>query len=129
MNIGGPQKLHLLTSCQFADKLLGEIESILVAPAAKSPFPKFRQDLSPTQAKVVRDSIARIRSQIVRVLESQCIQPPEAQFGAVHSIRVTLGFAGIAFDECRNPKQQPGSECDQVAGNRAYALHTGIPAR
>jgi len=101
-SLNASHKLHLLTSCQYADKLLSEIESILVASASKSPFPKYKQDISLPQAKVVQDYIARIRAQMIRVLESQGIQPPEPQFGSVHSIRVTLGFADIAFDECRS---------------------------
>jgi hypothetical protein len=95
------QKLHLLTRCQYADKLLGEIESIIGAPVGKSAFPKFKPDISPAQAKVVQDYIARILSRILRTLESQGIEPEAPQFGSVHSIRVTLGFADITFDEWR----------------------------
>ncbi len=50
--------------CQYADKLLSEIEAILVASQSKSPFPKFKPDISPAQAKVVQDYIARMRAQI-----------------------------------------------------------------
>jgi len=101
ISLNSSQKLHLLKRCEYADKLLGDIESILVAAASKSPFPKYKPDISPAQAKVVRDYIARIRAQMVRVLESQGIQPGAPQFGSVHSIRVALGFSEISFDECR----------------------------
>jgi GTP-binding protein EngB required for normal cell division len=101
------QRRHLLTSCQYADKLLSEIESVLVASQSKSPFPKFKADISPPQAKVVQDYIARMRAQIVRILESQGIPIPAPMFGSVHSIRVTLGFVDIAFDEVR-PKRMAG---------------------
>ncbi len=100
-SLNSSHKLHLLTSCQYADKLLGEIESVLIASTSKSPFPKYKPDISPIQAKVVQDYIARIRAQMLRILESQGIQPPEPQFGSVHSIRVAIGFAEITFDECR----------------------------
>ena len=100
--LNAPQRQHLLTSCQYADKLLGEIESILAAATSKSPFPKYKPDISGPQAKVVADYIARIRAQMIRVLASQGIRPREPQFGSIHSIRVTLGFADIAFDECRS---------------------------
>ncbi len=102
-----PQKLHLLASFQYADRLLAEIESILAASRSRSPFPKYRPDLTPTQAKVVEDYIARLRAQMVRALAAVGIEPPEAQFGALHSIRVTLSFADIAFEECR-PKCMRG---------------------
>jgi hypothetical protein len=49
------QRLHLLTSCQYADKLLSEIEATLAASQSKLPFPKFQPDISPAQAKVFED--------------------------------------------------------------------------
>jgi GTP-binding protein EngB required for normal cell division len=101
------QRLHLLSSCQYADKLLSEIEATLVASQSKSPFPKFKPDISPAQAKVVQDYIARMRAQLVRILDSQAVPIPAPHIGSVHSIRVTLGFVDIAFDECR-PKRMTG---------------------
>jgi GTP-binding protein EngB required for normal cell division len=101
------QRLHLLTSCQYADKLLSEIEGTLVASQSKSPFPKFRPDISLAQAKVVQDYIARMRAQLVRILDSQAVPIPAPHIGSVHSIRVTLGFVDIAFHECR-PKRMTG---------------------
>ena len=115
------QRLHLLTSCQYADKLLSEIEATLVAAQSKSPFPKFKPDISPAQAKVVQDYIARMRAQLVRILDAQGVAIPAPHIGAVHSIRVTLGFADIAFDECR-PKRMAGygeladSTATEIAG-------------
>ena len=100
-SLNSSQSLHLLTSCRYVDQLVSEIESILSASASKSPFPKYRSDLSPVQIKVVQDYIARIRAQMVQVLRSQGINPPEPQLEARHSIRVNLEFADIAFDECR----------------------------
>jgi GTP-binding protein EngB required for normal cell division len=94
-------KRHLLTSAQYVDSLLSEIEAILTSAQSKSPFPKYRLDITPAQAKLVEDYVARIRAQMVQVLKSQGISPPEPIMGARHSIRVTLEFADIAFDECR----------------------------
>jgi GTP-binding protein EngB required for normal cell division len=115
------QRLHLLTSCQYADKLLSEIEATLAASQSKSPFPKFQPDISPAQAKVVQDYVARMRSQLVRILDAQGVAIPAPHIGSVHSIRVTLGFAEIAFDECR-PKRMAGygeladSAATEIAG-------------
>lgn len=105
--LNSSQKFHLLASFQYADKLLCEIEAILEAAGSKSPFPKYRSDLGEPQAKVVRDYLGRLRARMVRALESQGIRPPEPQLGAIHSIRVTLGFADIAFEECR-PQRMKG---------------------
>ena len=107
VHLNESQRRHLLSSCQYADKLLGEIEATLVASQSKSPFPKFQPDLSPPQAKVVQDYIARMRAQLIRVLDSQGVAIPAAHIGSVHAIRVTLGFVDIAFDECR-PQRMAG---------------------
>jgi GTP-binding protein EngB required for normal cell division len=100
-SLNSSQKLHLLTSCQYADQLLAEAETILAASSSKSPFNKYKVGLSPVQIKVVQDYIARIRAQMVQVLKSQEISIPPPQFEARKSIRVNLEFADIAFDECR----------------------------
>lgn len=95
------QRRHLLTTCEYADKLLSDIEGILTAAASKTAFPKYVPDLTPAQAKMVQDYIARVRAQMIRVLDSQGIQRPDPKFGSLHSVRVTLGFVDIAFYECR----------------------------
>ena len=94
-------KLHLSTSFKYVDDLLSDIESILVSSTSKSPFPKYRDDLLPVQIKVIQDYLARIRAQMVHVLKSQGIAPPDPRFIASRSVRVNLEFADIAFDECR----------------------------
>ena len=100
VDLNSAQRLHLLNSAQHADKLLAEIESILAASKSKSPFRKYKNPLPPGQAKVVEDYLSRIRAQIVRVLESQDVDVPEPSFESVHSMRVTLAFIRIAFQEC-----------------------------
>jgi len=99
--LNSSHKLHLLTNFKYVDGLLSDIESVLVSSASKSPFPKYRADLSPVQMKVIRDYIAQIRAQMLQVLKSQGISPPEPDIPATRSVRVDLVFADIAFDECR----------------------------
>ena len=98
---------HLLTSVEYADKLLSEIEEILTAASSKSPFPKFRVDVTPAQSKVIHDYIARIRAQMLRALDAQGIRPPGPQLGAIHSIRAHLEFVQIALTEI-GPKYMRG---------------------
>jgi len=93
------QRRHLLTSVEYADKLLSEIEEILTAASSKSPFHEYQVDVTPAQSKVIRDYIARIRAQMLRVLQGQGIRPRGPQLGAIHSIRVHLEFVGIALTE------------------------------
>ena len=100
-SLNSSHKLHLLTSFKYVDDLLSDIESVLVSSASKSPFPKYRDNLLPVQIKVIHDYLARIRAQMVHVLKSQGIEPPDPRFVASRSVRVNLEFADIAFDECR----------------------------
>jgi len=120
--LNASQRRHLLTSCRYADKLLAEIEAVLASSQSKSPFPRFRPDVSPTQAKVVQDYLARIRSQLVRILDGQGVAIPEPMFGSLHSIRVTLGFVDIAFDECRPKKMTGYGELAPGAGTAISGL-------
>jgi hypothetical protein len=85
-NLNSSQRLHLLTSCQYADKLLSEIEATLTESQSKSPFPRFKPDISPAQAKVVQDYIARMRAQLVRILDSQGVPIPAPRIGSVYSL-------------------------------------------
>jgi small GTP-binding protein len=113
---------HLLARFQYADKLLGEIESILAAAASKSPFPKYKPDVTPQQAKLIQDYLARIRAQMMQVLRSLGIEAPEPPFGSLHSIRVMLGFAGISFDECRAAAMRGYGEFGPEAGAQLDGL-------
>jgi hypothetical protein len=100
VGLNSSQLLHLLSSSQYADKLLADVESILFAAKSKSAFPKYKGSLAPAQIKVTEDYVARIRAQMVRVLESQGVPLPEPSLEPVHAIRVTLAFIRIAFQEC-----------------------------
>jgi len=126
-HLNSSQRLHLLTSCQYADKLLSEIEATLVASQSKSPFPKFKPDISPARAKVVQDYIARMRAQLVRILDSQAVPIPAPHIGSVHSVRVTLGFVDIAFDECRPKRMARYGALAQTAAIEMAALAGSAP--
>ena len=104
--LNSSQQLHLVSSAQHADKLLGEVEAILAVATSKSAFKKYKNSLSPVQMKVIQDYVARIRAQMVQVLEAQDIALPEPGFESVHSIRVTLAFVRIAFQECTSDRMR-----------------------
>ncbi len=105
--LGEGQQRHLLANLQYADKLLAEIEAILSASQSRNAFPKYRIDITPAQARVINEYVARLRAQMLRALRALSIEPPEPGLGALHSIRVTLGFVDIALEECR-PKRMKG---------------------
>jgi GTP-binding protein EngB required for normal cell division len=90
---------RLLANAQYADKLLSDVEEILNASESKSPFPKYRPDVSLHQARLIRSHIARFRDHLSRVLSAVGIEGGGARFGSLHSIRVTLTFVRIAVEE------------------------------
>jgi len=90
---------HLLSSLQYADKLLQEMEEVLTSSSSGSPFPKYLIDFTPVQARMVRDYSLRFRNQVKRILDGLGIAIPGPQFGAIHSMRVHLGFIRIALQE------------------------------
>jgi GTP-binding protein EngB required for normal cell division len=126
--LNGPQKQHLLSSCQYADKLLSEIEGILHSSQSKSVFPKYSGSLAPAQTRVIEDYIARIRSQILTALKSQNIRIPEPQFRTAHSVKVTLIFAEIAFEECTADKMRGYGEVPPDVVPELNGLVTEIKA-
>jgi hypothetical protein len=58
------------------------------------------EPIHPAQAKVVQDYLAQFRAQMLRVLASQGIASPLPSVDSLHSIRVTLTFIRIGFEEC-----------------------------
>ena len=90
---------RLLANAQYADKLLSDVEEILNASESKSPFPKYRPDVSLHQARLIRGHISRFRDHLSRVLSAVGIKGGGARFGSLHSIRVTLTFVRIAVQE------------------------------
>jgi GTP-binding protein EngB required for normal cell division len=93
------QQRRLLCNAQYADKLLSDIEAILTSSESRTIFPKYRSDVSPSQVKLIRNSMARFRDQLGRVMDGLGIVPEGAAFGSLHSIRVTLTFVRIAVQE------------------------------
>lgn len=96
-----PQRNRLSVTCAHIDKLLKDIEETLDATASKSPFPKYVSDVSPTQRRVIEDYIARLRAQLLRVLEGVQIPVPNARISASHSIYTSLTFIDIAVEELK----------------------------
>lgn len=99
---GGLNESHrrrLLANAQYADKLVSDIEEILSASESKSPFLKYRPDVSLHQARLIRGHVSRFRDHLGRVLSAVGIEHDGARFGSLHSIRVTLTFVRIAVQE------------------------------
>jgi small GTP-binding protein len=93
-----PQKRRLISSASHIDKLLIDIEQILLA-SNFAGFPKYKNPLAPMQMKVVRDYIARLRQQTLHVFKELNVPIPEARFDSAFSIQVTLQFVEVALEE------------------------------
>lgn len=101
------QQRHLRVSCQHVDKLLSEIESVLNSSVSNSAFPRYIAQISPAHRRTIEDYIARIRAQLMRILDGQHIQREKADIPDIRAISVTLGSIDIAVDELK-PKNMRG---------------------
>lgn len=95
------QQRHLRVSCQYVDRLLSDIESVLHAAGSKSPFPRYVVDITPAQSEVIEDHIRRMRSQLVRTLAWQHMEPQPPEIPATRAVLTDLSFVDIAIEEMK----------------------------
>ena len=88
-------------TCQYIDKLLSDIEGILSSAASRAAFPRYADDILPAQRRTIDDYIARIRAQLVRILEGQAIQSETPSIPSSRAIRANLGAIDIAAEELK----------------------------
>ena len=92
---------RLLVSCEYVDRLLMDIEAVLDAASSKTPFPRYIQDLTLPEQRLVKSQLAKIRTQLLEFLQSQQIPIPPARISSLHSILTTLGYVDIAVEELK----------------------------
>jgi GTP-binding protein EngB required for normal cell division len=95
------QQRHLRVSCEYIDKLLSDMERVLHSAASQSPFPRYVADLTPAQARVIEDHIRRLRSQLLRALAWQHMEPDQPDIPATRAVTTKLAFIDIAIEELR----------------------------
>jgi len=95
------QARRLSVTCQYIDKVIGEIEGILSSASSKAAFPKYVEDIASTQRRTIEDYLARIRAQLVRVLDGQGIARPEAWIPSSRAVYTSLTVIDIAVEELR----------------------------
>jgi GTP-binding protein EngB required for normal cell division len=98
---------RLSVTCQHIDKLLADMESAVSVSNSKRAFPEYLPDVTPAQRQTIEDYIARIRSQLARILDGQGIEPPAPRIPASRSLHTILTFIGIAAEELQ-PKYMRG---------------------
>lgn len=99
--LNDPQQRHLRVSCQYIDRLLSDIESVLHAAASKSPFPRYVVDITPVQSGVIEEHIHRMRSQLIRTLAWQHMEPQPAEIPATRAVMTDLSFVDVAIEEMK----------------------------
>ncbi|MGB7437379.1 MAG: dynamin family protein [Candidatus Acidiferrum sp.] len=95
------QARALAVTCQYIDKMIGEMEHVLNSAASKAAFPKYLGDISASQRRTLEDYFARIRAQLERVLDGQGIPRPEATIPASRAVFTALLTIDIAVEELR----------------------------
>jgi len=101
------QQRRLRVTCEHIDKMLSEVEEILNVASSKAAFPKYSLDISPVQRRTIEDYIARIRAQLVRVLDGQGICSERNLISSRHAIYTSLIFVDIVIEELK-PKYMRG---------------------
>jgi len=120
------QQRRLRVTCQHLDGLLSAMEKILSSSASKSPFPKYISDIPLTQRKRLEDGIARMRVQLLHVLESQGIEVELPSISAAYAIHSAMTFAQIAVEELA-PKHMRGyGEVSQRAATELNHIVTRL---
>ncbi|MCL6591709.1 MAG: dynamin family protein [Firmicutes bacterium] len=89
----------LITTYQYVDKILAEVEGHLRAAQSNSPFGTHVADANPVQCRVIEDYIFRIREVMARFLRDQEITLSSPRISAVWAARTALAEADIAIIE------------------------------
>jgi hypothetical protein len=92
---------RLLVSCQYVDRLLADIESVLAAETSVSPFPKYVQDMTAAEKQLAQAHVAGLRAQLVRLLQSRNVDIPAPTISARHSVLTSLAYIDIAVEELK----------------------------
>ena len=80
---------------------------ILHSATSKAAFPRYIQDIAPTQRRTIEDYLSRIRAQLTRVLDGQGIPRPEAWIPTSRAVYTALTTIDIALEELR-PRYMQG---------------------
>jgi hypothetical protein len=114
------QRRSLLFCLFNVHRRLAEMESLIVQSQGTSPLSQYINDLSHTEAKVVCDSIERLRARILACLQTAGIPPDIRRTGLRWALLVNLTALDVALGEM-TPKNLAGYGFLSEAG-RAITL-------
>ena len=93
------QQRRLRVTCEYIDKQLSEIEAVMNQAGSQAVFPRYASEIPQAQRKTIEGYLARIRAQLLRVLEGQNIERPKPSIPPAHALNVSLTFIEIAIEE------------------------------
>lgn len=115
-SLNSSQARRLSVTCRYIDKLLADMESALGVANSRQAFPEHVSDMTPAERETVEDYAARIRAQLVRVLDSQGVARPEASIPVSRSLHTFLTFIAIAAEELQPRYMRGYGEISPAAG-------------
>jgi GTP-binding protein EngB required for normal cell division len=95
------QQRNLVISCQYVNRVLSDLEHAFVEAQSNSPFGRYVNDLAPAEQRLVHDYIARIRTQLMRVLAGQHLSPTPHRTGVRWSMLTHLAYVDVAIEELK----------------------------
>jgi GTP-binding protein EngB required for normal cell division len=107
-------KRRILSTFQYADKLLGESLHIL-APSSRSLFSRYVDDMSPAQYHWVEDYVEKIREQMGRLAERFDLEPHPPDTLASWALRTNLTTLDIALEDTYPEQMRGYGEMDAAA--------------
>ena len=107
-------KRRILTSLQYADKLLEESLRAL-APGANPLFSGYVRDLSPAQSRWVESYAGKIREQMSRLLEKCAIEAPSPATFSSGKLRTCLTSLDLTLEDIHPEKMRGYGKMDSVA--------------
>jgi len=120
------QARHLYVTFRYIDKLLCEIEDVLNTPSSRAAFPKYSPDVAPAESRQMEEQIARIRSQLVRILKEQGITRQVPSISGSHAIHAALGSIDIALEELKPRHMRGYGELPEAAANELNEIVDGL---
>lgn len=120
------QARRLYVTFRYIDKLLCEIEDVLNTPSSRAAFPKYSPDVAPAESRQMEQHIARIRSQLVRILDEQSIPRQVPFISASHAIHAALGSIDIALEELKPRHMRGYGELSEATANELNGIAEGL---
>jgi GTP-binding protein EngB required for normal cell division len=93
------QQHRLVVTCQYIDRLLTDLEEAFTEAQSGSPFGRYTNDLAPAEQRLVRDYIARLRTQLLRILDGQDLPAAPRRTALRWAILTHLAYIDVAVEE------------------------------